>query len=217
MRGLFSALLLVAAAFCGEQSVFTDAVGNIILLQPHDAGRAPTLIYLSCTGGSWSDLDTARVVADSLGWNVAVCARSKNHRDPALNEQDILALVDELLSFPQVDPRGIVLFGFSGQGAQALATALRWPIRFAGVITECAHHGLIRNPNWRDAAGMPVVLITRENDWNRQSNEDMAAAFERNLLEVRLIVTPGPHRIGDSRELLSACRLMDRLIKDDGD
>lgn len=212
LSGLYIAFFLLSLAFCAQRAKnsFTDDEGNIFLL--HDGVRHRTLLYLSCTGGKDADLDTAMLVFDSLGWNIAVCAKSRNHRDPRLNEQDILNLVDELLTYPQVDSYGIVLYGFSGQGAQALMTAMNFPQKFAGVIVQCAHHGLMNNPDWQNAQGLPIILVSRETDWNRPSNERMAALFSEKGVKVQLLITPGEHRIGNAEELLSECRMLKEMM-----
>jgi len=201
-----------APVACSEIRTFTDSEGNIFALQPESGKQKGTLLYLDCNGGSIEDIDTSRFVFDSLGWNIAVCGKSKNHRSAIINREDILALVDYLQSLPQVNPLRIVIFGFSGQGAQAIGTALQFPNLFGGIITECAHHGGITNPNWNDAGGLPIILITRETDWNREHNERMADLLTQNGLIVQLIVTEGEHHIGDSSELFEACKLMNKLM-----
>ncbi len=188
----------VAALSAGE--IIEDDEGNFILLQ--QGKRNKTLLYLSCTGGNKGYIDSLRHIYDSLGWNIAVCGKSKNHRDPALNENDILLLVNELLQYPQVDSYGIVIYGFSGQGAQALATALKFPLLFGGVITECAHHGLLNSIDWKYAIGLAVLLVTRETDWNRKANEQIEKVFLGKNLNVRLLITAGEHRISSFPELL---------------
>ena len=100
----------------------------------------------------------------------------------------------------------------SGQGAQALGTYLRHPQYFAGIITECAHPGLIYNPDFKDAEGKPVILITREQEWNRGWNEMMAQIFSDRGMNVKLIMTPGEHHIGDAKELYNACEIIDSLF-----
>ena len=207
--------LIFVLAFAGlitaQSKIFKDPENNLLLLQ--NGKMKITLLYLSCTGGKQEDIDTARFVADSLGWNIAVCSNSKNHRNPELNEQDILNLVEELIEYPQVDPYKIVIYGFSGQGAQALATALKFPQKFGGIITQCAHQGLLSKPDWQGAAGMPVLLITRQQDWNRESNEEMAQTFEKSGLQVKLLITTGEHKIGDAKELLENCKMMKMMLK----
>ncbi len=175
------------------------------------AGKHPTLLYLCCTGGKMENIDTARLVYDSLEWNIAVCGKSRNHRDPKKNTMDILNLVDELLTFPQVDSYRIVIYGFSGQGAQALSIALSFPLLFGGVITQCAHDALIRDIDRENVPGLPVVLLTREKDWNRGRNEKIKVLLDRLGANAKLIVTPGVHRIGDAKELLFLCREITKL------
>jgi len=207
--------IIVGNSFGREIARFTDVDGNIFALQPMTTVPRPTLLFLDCNGARDEDIDTSRFVYDSLHWNIAVCGSSRNHREPISNETDILVLLHRLYSYSIVDSKKIVLFGFSGQGAQALGTALRHPQYFAGIITECGHHGLIYNPDFKGAYGIPVVLITRENDWNRGWNEIMAQIFSDNGINVKLIMTSGEHHIGDARELYDACEIIDSLLERD--
>ena len=208
-------LLVVLSAVWGAPNWFTDADSNIYLLHPVGSVPRATLLYLDCRGAQVEDIDTALPVFDSLGWNVVICGRSRNHRDPRLNERDILKLVAILRTLPQVDPARIVLFGFSGQGAQAWGTGLRYPQLFAGIITECAHTGLIYNPDIVHAIYLHFVIITRQQDWNRDFNEMLYQALRDNEIDAHLIMTPGKHHIGDSRELFEACQMMDSLLNTD--
>ena len=212
---IISILLLIQTAgltFAQNIPHFSDADGNIFAFQPMTSTPRPTLLFLDCNGAREEDIDTSRFIYDSLKWNIAVCGSSRNHRDPRLNETDILVLVHRLYSYSAVDRQKIVLFGFSGQGAQALGTYLRHPQYFAGVVTECAHPGLIYNPDFKDAEGKPVILITREQEWNRGWNEMMAQIFSDRGMNVKLIMTPGEHHIGDAKELYNACEIIDSLF-----
>ncbi len=62
--------------------------------------------------------------------------------------------------------------------------------------------------------GLPVVLLTREKDWNRGRNEKVKAFLDRLGANAKLIVTPGVHRIGDAKELLFLCREITKLWQD---
>jgi hypothetical protein len=201
--------LLITTAYC-QMSVI-DMQGNLLLLQ--DGVKKPTLLYLSCTGGKEMDIDTSRAVFDSLGWNIAVCEGPRNRRDPFLNDQDIMKLIDNLSMRREVDPDSIYLYGFSGMGAQALGTALQYPHLFAGVLVQCAHQGVIREPDWNGACGLKVLLVSRDKDWNRPNNEMMARVFKNRGLCCTLTVTGGEHAIGDSRELLENCKITRSLCK----
>lgn len=211
MKRFIYIVFAVSCAISFAKEAVEDNEGNFVLLQ--HGGKHYTLLYLSCTGGKSEYIDSLRPIYDSLGWNIAVSRRSQNHRDPSLNENDILFLANKLLTYPQVDSYGIVIYGFSGQGAQALATALKFPALFAGIITECAHHGLLSDIDWENATGLSVLLVTRDMDWNRQSNEQMEKIFLERNLNVRLLITPGEHRIGSFAELLGECRIMMEMLK----
>ncbi|RKZ30265.1 hypothetical protein DRQ36_06120 [bacterium] len=165
----------------------------------------PALIYLSCTGGKPWDIDSVREVHDSLGWAIATCGKSRNHRSVALNEADIIRLVEKLKATGRVDKSKIVLFGFSGQGAQALGTALRHPDLFAGVISDCAHTGSVTIFDTDRSSKQAFYIITREQDWNRKYNEKLHNLFIENNIADTLIINPGEHGIGPAREIFDGC------------
>ncbi|MCD6530812.1 hypothetical protein J7K99_00020 [bacterium] len=216
--GIITVLAALFVANAGAQSLdlpnyFVDSNSNIYMLYPMATYPRPVLLYLDCRGAQLEDLDTALAVYDSLGWNVVVCGKSRNHRAPRLNESDIINLDRNLRYFPQIDTNRIVLFGFSGQGAQAWGTGLRYPRLFAGIITECAHTGLIYSPDIVHAGHLHFIIITREDDWNRDFNEMMYEALRDVGIDAHIIITPGEHHIGDSSELYNACKLMDSLLE----
>lgn len=186
------------------QTILSTKSGDWIFLQK--TGKHPTLLYLNCTGGKKEDIDSLRIIADSLRWNIAVCGKCKNHRDFFENEYDILELHKHLLSFPQVDSYHIVLAGFSGQGAQALGTGLRFPLLFGGIIAVCAHHGSIIDPDWKNARGLPIYLVTRTDDWNRSANEQMADLFSRVGINAKLTITSGQHGPQGFKEYFDGCK-----------
>ncbi|MBM3323563.1 hypothetical protein FJY69_08825 [candidate division WOR-3 bacterium] len=82
-----------------------------------------------------------RLVGDSLGWVMATCHRTRNRRDVRLNDRDIVRTVTKLLANPRVDSNRVFLFGFSGQGVQALATMFLHPDLVRGVVAVCPHDG----------------------------------------------------------------------------
>jgi len=165
----------------------------------------PVLIYLSCTGGKPWDIDSVRAVNDRLGWAIATCGKSRNHRSTALNEADILRLQAKLEMTGQIDKSKMFLFGFSGQGAQALGAALRYPELFAGAITDCAHTGGITHFGPEISANQLFYIITKTDDWNRQHNENLHALFVDYGIRDTLIITPGEHGIGPASEVFDGC------------
>ncbi len=186
--------------------VFCDADSDCFLLPAGPlAEPVPGLIYLSCTGGKPQDIDSVRAVHDQLGWAIATCGKSRNHRSEKLNEADILNLHTKLITTGVVDPSRIAIFGFSGQGAQAIGTALRHPKLFRGIITECAHTGGIDYFDPKASAEQLFFIITREKDWNRKHNETLHFALSENGISDTLIITPGEHGIGPTEEVIRGC------------
>ncbi|MCK5833563.1 hypothetical protein KAH81_07830 [bacterium] len=190
--------------FCDDDSdCFKYPSGPII-------EQVPVLIYLSCNGAKPSDLDSISFVHDKLGWVIATCGKTRNHRSSQLNEKDIIHIAEKLLVNPKVDPTRIILFGFSGQGAQALGVALKYPRLFAGAISDCAHLGAVTRFDPKASNKQLFYIITREFDWNRDYNEIFHTACIENGIGDTLLVEPGKHEIGPTEEIFSACRWFER-------
>ncbi len=189
------------------EGVYCDADSDCFLLPSGPIIKpVPVLIYLSCTGGKPWDIDSVRAVHDSLGWAIATCGKSRNHRSNESNETDILNLIEKLKATGRIIPSKTILFGFSGQGAQALGTALRYPDIFAGVISDCAHTGSVTYFNPEKSANQIFYIITREQDWNREHNERFHNTLRQAGIRDTLIITPGEHGIGPAWEVFEGCQ-----------
>jgi predicted esterase len=155
-----------------------------------------------------------RVVGDSLGWAMASCHASRNHRDFGLNDADIIRTLDKLQDSLPVDPNRVFLFGFSGQGVQVLGEMFLHPERIRGVVSVCGHRGTLGLAEDAAFTDNLAVLVTRENDWNRGENEQLAAALIELGVPAELRVTPGKHEPGPALELLDACRWLAEMSAD---
>lgn len=171
------------------------------------AGRPPAgLVVLHCNGAVPADLDTFRVIADSLGWVLASCHRSRNHRSPDSNHFDIVRTVGKLRAHYRIDTTRVFLFGFSGQGVQALLTMFERPDLIRGVVAVCPHDGAMERADWESLKGHAVYLVTRTQDWNRLACDRMYQAFSESGVRCRLVTTAGPHGPGTRFESLAGCR-----------
>lgn len=214
-------LLILSVALLAEwradeipEGVYCDADSDCFLLPGAPLNKTvPALIYLSCTGGKPWDIDSVRAVFDELGWAIATCGKSRNHRAAIENERDILRLREKLAATDVVDKSHIYLFGFSGQGAQALGTALRYPNLFGGAITDCAHTGGITYFDPKASAQQDFYIITKTEDWNRVHNENLHKLLQDNNIRDTLIVEVGEHGIGPALEVFRGCRWINEGFK----
>ncbi|MCU0607859.1 MAG: prolyl oligopeptidase family serine peptidase [Candidatus Edwardsbacteria bacterium] len=177
------------------------------------AARAPALIITSCSGATQADLDSNRAIADSLGWVLAACAGTRNHRPAEVNDRDIFATYLKLIANYPVDKSRVFIYGFSGQGAQALMEVCSHPELFRGAVAVCAPRGALPLARWETLSGRLVYLVTRQQDWNLMDNVEMHRRFQANGIRDTLVVTPGRHQPRDRRELFQACRWLDRNVK----
>ncbi|MEO0073605.1 MAG: hypothetical protein ABIK43_02940 [candidate division WOR-3 bacterium] len=169
----------------------------------------PALILLHCNGALPVDLDTCRFIADSLGWIMASCHASRNHRDVGLNTSDILKTVRKLLIRYPVDPARVFLFGFSGQGQQALITMLMHPEVIRGTVSVCAPGGALRLASFEGMRQNCAYLVTRKSDWNLQDNLQMYRVFNLRGLPCQIRITAGEHSPGPWQEILAGARWLD--------
>ena len=216
-------LLLVAACACAASARPLDSFPGIscdadtdCFYVPASVGTdtVPALLVLHCNGALPIDLDTLRGVGDSLGWVMASCHGTRNHRDLMLNDADISGTLDKLVRDCPVDRERVFVFGFSGQGVQALATLYLHPDRVRGVVSVCGHRGANELADRDALQGRLAYLVTREEDWNRGENEQMYAELNSNGMVAELLVTPGEHGPGSWLELLAACRWLEARSSD---
>uniref|UniRef100_A0A7V3PS46 Phospholipase/carboxylesterase/thioesterase domain-containing protein n=1 Tax=candidate division WOR-3 bacterium TaxID=2052148 RepID=A0A7V3PS46_UNCW3 len=174
--------------------------------------KVPALIVLHCNGATAADLDTFKGIGDSLGWIVATCHATRNHRDIFKNDSSIVKTVAKLIRNYPVDSQQVFLAGFSGQGVQALATLYLHPEQIRGVITICAHTGAQELAEPERLKGHLVYLITREKDWNRIANYEMYQSFNLWGVVCTLSVTPGEHGPGPWTEFLKGSVWLKRHV-----
>jgi len=174
-------------------------------------GRVPALLVLHCNGAVPKDLDTLRLIGDSLGWIEATCHATRNHRSMDSNDVDIVRTIHKLLTDYPVDSSRLFLFGFSGQGVQALATMFLHPDLVRGVVAVCPHSAAVPLAIWDELQGHFVYLVTRKQDWNRMESERMYQLLNENGVLTELVTTPGEHGNGPATEVLTGCRWLNQV------
>jgi poly(3-hydroxybutyrate) depolymerase len=212
-RAALAVLLSVGVSVAaGPDSVkiYCDADSDCFYVPELLAGKtAAGLVVLHCNGALPIDLDTMTNVADSLGWVMASCHATRNHRDLMLNDQDIVRTTRKLLSGFPVDSTRIFVFGYSGQGVQAMASLFLHPELYRGLAATCAHRASMPLAVWETLADKYVFLATRAEDWNRADNEQMHVELNEHGVKTGLSTTEGVHQPGPATELLKACRWLD--------
>jgi len=201
-------LLFLLAACC-----FGQGSPDHFYLPPGANHPRPALIILSCTGATKSDLDSCKIIADSLGWILATCARSRNHRDALLNDYDIMAVHSQLVAKYPVDKSRIFIYGFSGQGVQALMSVFLHPESFRGALSICGHDGAMGLARPEALEDKLFYLITRDNDWNREANLRIHAVLKQAGTRDTLIITRGRHEPKGFKEVYQGCRWLDKKTK----
>jgi predicted esterase len=208
-------LVLIAALVCSTfaaalpKGIVCDPDSDCFYVPPRVAaagGRVPALLILHCNGAVPRDLDTFRLIADSLGWVEATCHATRNHRSTDSNDVDIVRTIHKLLTRYPVDSSRLFLFGFSGQGVQALFTMFLHPDLVRGLVAVCPHSAAVPLAVWDELQGHLVYLVTRERDWNRADNEKMYRLFNENGVMTEIKTTPGEHGNGPASEVLAGCR-----------
>jgi predicted esterase len=209
-------LLLVLVAGCGAArlgaGIVCDPDSDCFYVPPAVAkagGRVPCLLVLHCNGAVPKDLDTVKFIGDSLGWVVATCHATRNRRDSNLNDKDVVKTIHKLLTRYPVDSTRLFLFGFSGQGVQALAGLFLHPDLVRGVVATCPHAAAVPLARWSTLQDRCVFLWTRQKDWNRLDNERMHQLFNENGLRTELEMTAGEHGNGPATEMLTGCRWLE--------
>lgn len=208
---------LVCSVFAGSlpKGIVCDADSDCFYLPGSVAkagGRVPALLVLHCNGAVPKDLDTFRLVADSLGWVEATCHATRNHRSADSNDVDVVRTIHKLLTHYPVDSNRLFVYGFSGQGVQALATMFAHPDLVRGVVAVCPHAGAVPLAVWDELQGHLVYLVTRQQDWNRADNEKMYRLFNENGVLTEIKTTPGEHGNGPATEVLTGCRWLKQAL-----
>lgn len=210
MASAGSAIFLFLSAICPFGSCPGQSNGDLFYIPAKSSRPLPALIILSCTGAIQTDLDSCKPIADSLGWALATCAKSRNHRDSRLNDYDIMATYSALLAKHEIDRERVFLYGFSGQGVQALMSVFLHPEAFRGALSVCGHDGAMGMARPEVLGGKLFYLVTRKKDWNRAANIRMAAALTRAGARDTLIVTEGKHEPKGYREIFQGCRWLNK-------
>ncbi|MBM3331266.1 hypothetical protein FJY68_05350 [candidate division WOR-3 bacterium] len=203
--------LLAAAALAASlpKGLVRDPDSDCFYVPPQVAkagGRVPALVLLHCNGAGPKDLDTFRSIGDSLGWIAATCHATRNHRSADSNDADVVRTIAKLLTRYPVDSSRVFLFGFSGQGVQALATMFRHPELVRGLVAVCPHAAAVPLAVWEELPGHLAYLVTRNQDWNRADNEMMYRLLNEHGILTELKTTPGEHGSGPAAEVLAGCR-----------
>ena len=172
--------------------------------------RVPALLYLDCGGATTKNLDSIKIVADSLKWILAACHKSRNHRNSMLNDKDIVKTYQKLVKNYKVDTSRIFIYGFSGMGVQALMELFLHPEMFRGAVTVCAHTGAMRLAQLENLKDHLIYLVSRNQDWNLKENLLMHQEFQKYRIHDTLVITVGEHSLGDKYELLKACFWLNR-------
>ncbi|MCX7785363.1 MAG: hypothetical protein N2201_03935 [candidate division WOR-3 bacterium] len=202
-------LLLVLSTILWAKNIHCDADTDCFYLPQkiiNTNKKVPALLYLSCTGAVKSDLDSIKFIGDSLGWVLFSCHKSRNHRDVLLNDKDIVRTYQKAIRNYPIDTTKVFIYGFSGQGVQALLEMFLHPTMFRGVITECAHAQVLLFAPWDRLKNNLIFLISREKDWNLNANILMHQKFQEHGIKDTIAVTPGEHSIGTAQDLFKAVK-----------
>lgn len=208
--------LFLTASPLSAKSVYCDADTDCFYVPQKviDAGkRVPALLYLSCTGAKKSDLDSIKFIGDSLGWILFSCHATRNHRDAMLNNQDIIKTYKKAAKQYLIDTNRVFIYGFSGQGVQAMMTMFLQPKLFRGVITECGHTGALALAQWQSLKKNLVYLISREKDWNLQHNYTLHKNFQEYGIRDTFVITSGEHSIGTAQDISRAVKWLHKNTK----
>jgi len=205
MKYIFGIILLISFVYAGGQTI-CDADSDCFYIPDTSLAseRLPALIILSCTGATERDIDSVRLIGDSLRIILATCHESRNHRNVFLNDRDIMKTLEKLLTDYPTDPSMVFIYGFSGQGVQALMALFKHPNSFKGVISACGHTGAMSTAQWFRLADKRIYLISRKKDWNLDENRLMHNLFISNNVRDTMLITPGKHAPATSKELLNA-------------
>jgi len=202
-------VIIIFTLSLSAKSVYCDADTDCFYIPQKvvDSDKlVPALLYLSCTGAVKSDLDSIKFIGDSLGWIIFSCHKTRNHRDAIQNDIDIIKTYNKAVKKYPIDTTKVFIYGFSGQGVQALMEMFLHPTKFRGVHTVCAHTGAMSLAKWSTLKSHLAFLISRQKDWNLQQNYQIHQAFQDHGIKDTLVITPGEHGIGDKYEIFRAVR-----------
>ncbi len=182
------------------------AKGTYVAYLPEHAGPGPLKLVVGLYGcgdrarnfAEWA-IDPAATRATQTWVGVAVDGASRaGCWDPARDEAKVLAAIDDVLACAPIDPRQVVLAGYSSGGILALTLAVRHAERFAGVLVENSamdRDGATARVLPRAAWRFPVAWRTHRDDPvfpPRRIHRDLAA-FTRAGHPVEHDAVPGDH------------------------
>jgi predicted esterase len=122
------------------------------------------------------------------------------------NDKDIIKTYKKAINNYDIDESRVFIYGFSGQGVQALMELFLHPKIFRGVVTQCAHAQPLPLADWKTLGNHLVYLISRTQDWNLNANYLLDSEFKKHSVRDTLVITPGQHGIGDGQELFRAIK-----------
>ncbi len=217
MKHLFCFLILLSITTTGyAKSVYCDSDTDCFYIPQKvlDMDKdVPALLYLSCTGAVKSEIDSIKFIGDSLGWIIFSCHKTRNHRDAMQNDIDIMKTYNKTIKKYPIDTTRVFIYGFSGQGVQALLSMFLHPTKFKGVHTVCAHTGAMSLAKWSSLKNHIAYLISRKQDWNLESNYQIDMAFKMNEVKDTLVITEGEHGIGNKFEIFKAVKWLKKNSK----
>jgi predicted peptidase len=202
---------------CLAQTFYTDLDTDCFYIPKkvlNEKKIVPTLLYLHCQGATKAHLDSIKFVADTLGWILVSVHKSKNHQNPLDNDRYILNTYRKALKLPYVDSTRVFIYGFSGQGVQALITLFLHPRLFKGVISECAHRQALPFADWVTLKDKLIYLSSRTEDWNLYDNYYLDSIFKAHKLKDTLVIKPGEHSMGTPQDLIKALTWLSKNMRD---
>lgn len=193
-RAILLSAVIIALGLCRE--IYCDPDSDCFYT-PYDtaaAGRRyPALLYLSCTGATPADLDSLRLLADSLGMILAACHACRNHREMIVNDLAVMVTYVKLFRDYPIDPDRVFICGFSGQAVQALYAVFEHPRQFRGAFAVCGHEGAMPQARMAELKDKRFYLMSRQEDWNLAANRTMYTELLTSGVSVTFFIGPGSH------------------------
>lgn len=194
----------------------------LTLLPPkHDAKTpAPLIIALHGSGGTGAEMASAWKEIAAASGAILVCPDAlrplgNGYQWMFRDESDwlVMDVIERTKAKHAIDPKRIILTGFSQGANTALELGVRHPEAFAGIITIAGHYEPDINPfpKKKGAKLPPFALLIGANDEAAASNKTAEAELKALGIPVMLRIYPGmghgfpPQR---ERELAEALRFI---------